>query len=68
MTLQLHEQFVVDTNGHPKAVVLGIREYRKLRRQLEDLEDVRYIKAHRHEKTLPFDRVVSRLKAKRLVV
>lgn len=68
MTFQLHEQFLVDTEGHPKAVVLNLREYRKLLKHLEDLEDVEYIKAHRREKVVPLGQVVAELKAKRLVV
>ncbi|MBI4227968.1 MAG: hypothetical protein HY600_06850 [Candidatus Omnitrophica bacterium] len=66
--IQIREQFMVDTRGHPTAVVLGIREYRKLLRQVEDAEDIKYIKAHRREKTVPFAKVVAELKTKGLLV
>ena len=40
MTLNLKEQeFLVDKNGQTKAVVLGLSEYNKLLKFIEDLED-----------------------------
>jgi len=66
--IQFREQYMVDAHGHPTAVVLGIREYRKLLRQLEDAEDIKYIKTHRHEKSVPFTKIVAELKTKGLLV
>lgn len=68
MGLRFHEQFLIDTKGRPKAVVIDIRDYRKLLQRLEDLEDVEYIKAHLREKTMPLEHVLDELKGKRLVV
>ena len=33
------EEFLVDKNGHPKAIVLKVSEYNKLLKFIEDLED-----------------------------
>lgn len=33
------ERYLVDSRGEPRAVVIGIRAYRTLRKRLEDLED-----------------------------
>ena len=39
MSTALHEQLVVDSNGHPQAVMLPWAEYRRLLSTVEDLED-----------------------------
>ncbi len=39
MTISLKEEFVVDADGKPRAVLLSIKEYKKLLRLLEDMED-----------------------------
>ncbi len=45
-------------NGKKKAVILPIEEYEEL---LEDLHDLGVIAGRRHEKTIPFENVLSRL-------
>ena len=37
--LKLKERFLRDKHGKPKAIVLDIQSYRRLRRHLEDLEN-----------------------------
>jgi hypothetical protein len=59
--IKLHEEYIVDDKGKPSAVVLRIREYRKLLEALEDLADSQYIKEHCKEKRIPLDKVVNEL-------
>jgi PHD/YefM family antitoxin component YafN of YafNO toxin-antitoxin module len=48
-------------NGKRKAVILPIEEYEEL---LEDLHDLGVIASRRHEKMVPFEDVIRRLKKK----
>jgi hypothetical protein len=52
-------QFVVDTKGKMKAVVLPIDEYERL---LEDLHDLAIIAQRRDEPTVPWEEVKAQLK------
>lgn len=42
--LKSERQVLVNENGRPTAVILPLREYRRLLRRIEDLEDVRDLK------------------------
>jgi len=53
----LHTQYVVDDKGRRRAVQLRLSEFRRLIELLEDLEDLAYIKAHRHDKLIPMAKV-----------
>ena len=48
-------------NGKRKAVILPIKEYEEL---LEDLYDLGVIASRRHERMIPFEDVLRRLKKK----
>lgn len=60
-------QYLVDAQGHPKAVVISIHDYRKMLKLMADLRDVRYIRRHRHEKLIPMQEVHRHLKKENLV-
>lgn len=55
--VMLHTQFLVDTKGRRHAVQLPLKEFRRLIEVIEDLEDIAYIKAHRHEPLIPMAKV-----------
>ncbi|PYI93604.1 MAG: hypothetical protein DME97_04920 [Verrucomicrobia bacterium] len=48
-------------NGKRKAVILPIKEYKEL---LEDLYDLGVVASRRHERMIPFEDVLRRLKKK----
>jgi len=58
-------QYVVDENGRRIAVVLPLRQYRKLVEAMEDLEDLRAADEARAEggEAIPFEVVEARLRA-----
>ena len=45
-------QFIVDEKGRPKAVVLGIEEYKRLLERLGDAQDLQLIERRRSERDL----------------
>ncbi len=51
--VKLHTQYVVNAKGRRHAVQLPLKEFRRLIDVIEDLEDIAYIKAHRHEPLIP---------------
>ena len=55
--VRLHAQYVVDKRGRRRAVQLPLNEFRRLIELCEDLEDIAYLKAHRHEKLVPIQKV-----------
>lgn len=59
------ETYLVDNKGNKKAVVLDMKDYRKLLAHLEDLEDVKYVKEHMAEETVPYETVRKRLLRKK---
>jgi len=55
--MTLNPQFITDSGGKKKAVILSMKEYEQLIEQLEDAEDIRLydeVKA-RNEPTIPFE-------------
>lgn len=52
-------QFVIDSKGNKVAAVLPIAEYEEM---MEDLEDLAAIARMKHEKGIPFDEVMKKLK------
>lgn len=63
------EQFLVDKNGQPKAIVLDLSEYNKLLKLIEDLEDSLDLK-HAIETSTGFishDKLLSQLKKRGLI-
>jgi len=59
------ELYLVDSKGNKKAVVLDMKDYKKLLAHLEDLEDVKHVKEHMAEETVPYDIVRKRLLRKK---
>ena len=59
------ELYLVDSKGNKKAVVLDKKDYKKLLAHLEDLEDVKYVKEHMADETVPYDIVRKRLLRKK---
>lgn len=60
--VKLHTQYIVDTKGRRRAVQLPFHEFRHLIDLIEDLEDLAYLKAHRHDKLIPMAKVHASLK------
>ncbi len=58
----LHAQYVIDTRGRRQAVQLPVGEFRRLLNFIEDLEDLAYLKAHRHDPLIPMTKVHASLK------
>ena len=61
--ITVHEQFVVDADGHKRSVVLPIEEWEKVVSELEELEDIRaYDEAKQSaSSSVPFDQVVQKV-------
>lgn len=53
----LHAQYVVDSRGRRRAVQVPLKEFQQLIELLEDLEDIAYLKAHRHDKLISMAKV-----------
>jgi PHD/YefM family antitoxin component YafN of YafNO toxin-antitoxin module len=53
------EQYVVDSKGRKKGVLLSLEQYQKL---LEDLHDLAIVAERRDEKTISLDELKRRLK------
>lgn len=60
----LKEQYIVDAKGRRISVLLDIKEYRKILKQLEELESIRaYDKAKKSgDDAIPFEQAVNELK------
>jgi len=56
---KLHEQYIVDEEGHRNAIILPLEEYDEL---LQDLHDLVVIAERRDEPVIPFDELKRRLK------
>ena len=56
---RLHPEFVVDSQGRKKSVILPIAEFEEL---LEELEDLTAIDERRDEPDIPHEQVVAELK------
>ena len=56
---RIKEQFIITKEGKKKAVVIPIREYRRL---MEDLRDLSIIAERKKEKEIDFEKVIKRLK------
>ena len=58
------QEYVVDSRGRKRAVVLDIKAYREL---LEDLEDLRLLAERKDETTSSLEEVEKRLRARGLL-
>ena len=60
-------QFVTDNHGKKQAVLLPIKEYKRMLDELDELEDIRLydeVKAHK-EPSIPIEEAFKQLDAKR---
>lgn len=62
VAVTLHEQFVLDKRGRPRAVQLPLKEYRRLLDFLEDAADLQVAKERLKEPRIPFAQVTADLK------
>lgn len=60
----LREHVLVGPRGNPVGVYLPLKEYKKLRSLLEDALDHKVFEERKHEKPIPFVRVLNDLKRK----
>ena len=60
--VKLHTQYIVDAKGRRRAVQLPFNEFRRLIDLIEELEDIAYLKAHRHDTLIPMAKVHATLK------
>ncbi len=62
--LKVREKYLIDERGRKTAVVLPVREYRRLMERLEDLEDALELDEARRTSTgsKPYEEVQSELK------
>lgn len=66
--LTIHPQYITDSSGKKKAVVLPIKEYHLLLEELEELEDIKlYDKAKKNDtgERIPMDQAFKMIEAKR---
>ncbi len=56
---RFHPEYVTDSEGNKRVVILPIEEYREL---LEDLNDLSIIAERREEETIPHHKVLEDLK------
>ena len=65
--MKAHAQYIIDEKGKKKAVILDLKEYKKLINALEDLEDKKAFLSTVREKSVPYGDIEARLKkSKRL--
>jgi hypothetical protein len=60
----MHTQFITDDKGNKKAVILSMKDYKKMIEDLEDLDDIRlYDEAKaKKEKSISFDQYLKQRK------
>lgn len=61
--IRYHEQYVIDAEGNPKAVVLPINVWQEILDALDELEDIRAYDAAKQADSdpIPFDRALSEI-------
>ncbi|MBI5199194.1 MAG: hypothetical protein HZA09_04170 [Nitrospirae bacterium] len=60
--MKSHTQYITDEKGRKKAVILDIKEYKKLLHALEDIEDKKAFLSVVRETSVPYSEIESRLK------
>lgn len=67
--MSLHPQFIVDTNGDKRGVVLPLGEYNRLLEMLEDVLDAADLDqaARGDEAMIPYEEVQKELRAERIL-
>lgn len=61
---RIRQRFIVDRDGKKTAVVMSVRDYRRL---LEDLHDLSVVAERRDEPSVPLEEVKRRLRAHGLI-
>ena len=58
--IQIHPDYIVDTNHNKKSVVLPFEEWEQIVKALEELEDIRDFDAaqQRQEESIPFEQAI----------
>ena len=62
LRMKTNAQYITDDKGRKKAVILDIKEYQKLLRALEELEDKKAFLSVVREESVPYSKIESRLK------
>jgi len=64
---EVREKFVVDANGKPTGVIVSLRQYRAMLRDLEELESIRaYDRAKAAgDEAVPFEQAVREIEENR---
>ena len=65
--MKIRENYITDAKGHQLGVVLNIREYRKLIKQLEELECIRAYDTAKssHSEMIPFPKAKKEIERSR---
>jgi len=65
--VKIREKFLLDKKGQRVAVVLKMRQYRKILKNLEELEAIRAYDAAKmsHEEAIPFEQAIKEIEKKR---
>lgn len=65
--ITVHPQYITDTEGKKLSVILGIKEFKSIMEELEELEDIRlYDEAKAsNEPSVPIDEAFKMIEAKR---
>ena len=60
--MKTHAQYITNEQGKKTAVILDLKEYEKLIRALEDLEDKKAFLSVVQEKAVPYGEIEARLR------
>jgi len=58
--MTIHEEYLIDSVGNRKAVVLSVSEWQQIKEELKELDDIRaYDEAKRHPSSpMPFEQAM----------
>ena len=61
--ITLHERFVIDGDGKRTAILLDIKEYNKLLKELEELESIRAFDVAKSsvDEAIPFEQAIAEI-------
>lgn len=63
--IAVHEEYLVDAAGNPKAVVLPLAVWREIKAELEELDDIRAYDAAKAQPSepVPFEQAIREIQA-----
>jgi hypothetical protein len=63
--IAVHEEYLVDETGNPKAVVLPLAVWREIKAELEELDDIRAYDAAKAQPSepVPFEQAIREIQA-----